>query len=47
MFWGNQSPKEPDSAPLDADKRSPRAKLPAELQEMVDRDEFYDDLYSP
>ncbi|KAF7718100.1 Uncharacterized protein PECH_002437 [Penicillium ucsense] len=47
MFWGSQPSKDPSSSPPDADKPIPRAKLPAELQQIVDRDDYYDDLYSP
>ncbi|KAJ5480881.1 hypothetical protein N7539_006775 [Penicillium diatomitis] len=47
MFWGSQPSKDPSSSSPDADKPIPRAKLPAELQQIVDRDDYYDDLYSP
>ncbi|KAJ5096162.1 hypothetical protein NUU61_005518 [Penicillium alfredii] len=42
MVWGNQP------SPPDVDQHIPREKLPAKMQQLVDRDEdFYDDLYSP
>lgn len=48
MFWGSRQPKEPNGPPPpdhDADKPV-REKLPAKLQQLVDRaDDFYDDIY--
>lgn len=49
MVWGSSSPKEPNaSPPPELDAPVTRGKLPAKLQQLVDRDDdFYDDLYSP
>ncbi|EKV15921.1 Carbonic anhydrase [Penicillium digitatum] len=48
MVWGGRQQDEPQSPPQELlDKPVVREKLPAKLQELVDReDEFYDDLYS-
>ncbi|KAF3386578.1 hypothetical protein F1880_000122 [Penicillium rolfsii] len=49
MFWGSSQPKEPNGPPPpdhDADKPVTRTKLPAKLQQLVEReDDFYDDIY--
>ncbi|KAJ5486291.1 hypothetical protein N7530_000591 [Penicillium desertorum] len=48
MVWGGRQQDEPQSPPQELlDKPVVREKLPAKLQQLVDRDdEFYDDLYS-
>lgn len=48
MVWGGHQQNEPQSPPQELlDKPVVRERLPARLQELVDReDEFYDDLYS-
>jgi fission process protein 1 len=48
MVRGGRQQDEPQSPPQELlDKPVVREKLPAKLQQLVDReDEFYDDLYS-
>lgn len=47
MLWGRRQSNNSQAPPSDADQSVTREKLPAKLQEQVDRDDgYYDDLYS-
>lgn len=47
MFWGGRQPKDSNDSPQpNADQPVTREKLPAKLQQIVDQDDFYEDLYS-
>jgi fission process protein 1 len=49
MAWGNRQEEPPSPSPPQEllDKPVVQKKLPAKLQQLVDREEdFYDDLYS-